>query len=151
MKSVILIVTAFLAMLTVFGQSEEDRKEIKNVILAFHNDFNEGSFKNAETYTTEDWEHIDPRGGIDKGRVNVLKVVRQVHQGFLKGVSMTLESLDLRFITPDVAIVDAIDKTSDFTTSDGKKHQNERHIKTYVLVKRNGKWLLAHDHNTTIL
>ena len=64
---------------------------------------------------------------------------------------MTLEDFSLRFITPDVAIADAIDKMSDFTTPDGTKHQNERHIKTYVLVKKNGKWLLTHDHNTIIL
>jgi uncharacterized protein (TIGR02246 family) len=151
MKSITLIITLLLLTPTVFGQSEDDKKAVKNVILSFHNDFNDGDFKNAETYTTEDWEHINPLGGVEKGRANVLKQVRQVHQGFLKGVTMTLEDFSLRFITPDVAIVDAIDKTSNFTTPDGTKHENERHIKTYVLVKKNGKWLLAHDHNTVII
>ena len=151
MKPITLIVAVLFIASSVFAQSEQDQKEIKNVIISFHNDFNDGSFKNAGTYTTEDWEHINPLGGIDKGRANVLKTVREVHQSFLKGVTMTLEDFSLRFITPDVAIVDAIDKTSDFTTPDGKKHQNERHIKTYVLVKKNGKWLMTHDHNTAIL
>jgi uncharacterized protein (TIGR02246 family) len=151
MKSIMLIVAFFCLVSAVFAQSEEDKKAIKSVILSFHSDFNDGSFKNAETYTTEDWEHINPLGGIDKGRANVLKTVRGVHQSFLKGVTMTLEDFSLRFITPDVAIADAIDKMSDFTTPDGTKHQNERHIKTYVLVKKNGKWLLTHDHNTIIL
>ena len=151
MKSIVLIVAFSCLVSTVFAQSEEDKKAIKSVIISFHNDFNDGGFKNAETYTTEDWEHINPLGGVDKGRANVLKTVREVHQSFLKGVTMTLEDFSLRFITPDVAIVDAIDKTSGFTTPDGTKHQNERHIKTYVLVKKNGKWLLTHDHNTIIL
>ena len=151
MKSIMLIVAFSCLVSTVFAQSEEDKKAIKSVIISFHNDFNDGGFKNAEKYTTEDWEHINPLGGVDKGRANVLKTVREVHQSFLKGVTMTLEDFSLRFITPDVAIVDAIDKTSDFTTPDGTKHQNERHIKTYVLVKKNGKWLLTHDHNTIIL
>lgn len=63
---------------------------------------------------------------------------------------MRIESMDIRFLTPDVAIADVIHKVDNFTTPDGVKHENERHIKTYVIVKKKGKWLLAQDHNTVI-
>ncbi len=87
-------------------------------------------------------------GGVDKGHDEVLKTVRSVHQSFLKGVMMTVDTMSIRFITPDVAIADVIHKISTYTTPDGKKHENERQIKTYVVVKKMGKWLLTHDHNT---
>ncbi|HEV8504081.1 MAG TPA: SgcJ/EcaC family oxidoreductase [Chitinophagaceae bacterium] len=132
------------------GQSSLDKEAVKNVVIAFQDDFNEGGFKNAAAYSTDDWEHINPLGGIDKGRDSVLKTVRAVHQTILKGVTMRMETMDIRFLTPDVAIADVIHKVGNYTTPDGAKHENEAHIKTYVVVKKKGKWLLAQDHNTVI-
>jgi hypothetical protein len=46
-------------------------------------------------------------------------------------------------------IVNAIHTSDSYVTpEDGMKHDNERQMKTYVVVKRNGKWLLALDQNT---
>ena len=132
------------------AQNSQDKEAVKKVVIAFQEDFNEGSFKNAAAYSTTDWEHINPGGGIDKGRDSVLKTVRAVHQAFLKGVTMRIESMDIRFLTPDVAIADVIHMVDTYTTPDGVKHENERHIKTYVVVKKKGNWLLAQDHNTII-
>ena len=132
------------------GQNSRDEKLLKIVVLAFQDDFNEGTFKNAEFYTTKDWEHINPGGGITKGREAVLKEVRAVHQTFLKGVSLTIESIAIRFLTPTVAIADVIHKSSDYELPQGIKHQNERQQKTYIIVKRQNKWLLTLDQNTVI-
>jgi ketosteroid isomerase-like protein len=37
-----------------------------------------------------------------------------------------------------------------YSTPDGTKHEKERQLKTYVVVKQKDKWLLTHDHNTII-
>jgi len=132
------------------GQSSSDTAAVKKVVIAFQDDFNDGGFKNAVNYVTKDWEHINPGGGIDKGRDSVLKLVRAVHQTFLKGVSMIIEGMSIRFITPDVAIADVVHQISSYKTPDGVTHENERLIKTYVIVKQKGKWLLAQDHATVI-
>ena len=63
---------------------------------------------------------------------------------------MKIEGMDIRFLTPDAAIADVIHKVDTYTTPDGVRHENERHIKTYVVVKKKGRWLLAQDHNTVI-
>lgn len=144
-----LTVVSFLPVVSM-GQSSNDTKAVKKVVIAFQEDFNDGSFKNAASYTTIDWEHLDPGGGITKGRDEVLELVRRVHQTFLKGVSITIESMTIRFITPDVAIADVIHKISTYEIPAGVKHENERELKTYVVVKQKGKWLLTHDQNTTI-
>ena len=133
------------------AQTEQDKQAIKKVIISFQDDFNDGSFKNAEQYTTEDWVHINPLGGIDKGQKDVLKVVREVHKTFLKGVTMNMTQLSMRFITQDAVIADVVHNVSNYTTPDGTKHENERHVKTYVVVRKKGKWLLTHDHNTIVL
>jgi uncharacterized protein (TIGR02246 family) len=150
MKILYLLMSLVIGSFVCRGQGLQDKEAVRKVIIAFQDDFSDGSFKNAAAYSTIDWEHINPGGGIDKGRDSVLKTVRAVHQTFLKGVTMQVESMAIRFLTPDVAIADVVHKLGNFTTPDGIKHENERQIKTYVVVNRKGKWLLAHDHNTVI-
>ena len=150
MKFWIILAMIFGFSFNAIAQSVQDSLEVKGVVIAFQDDFNDGKFINAEKYTTSDWEHINPGGGIDKGRAKVLEVVRGVHQDFLKGVTMRLDDISIRFITPDVAIVDAIHSIDTYTAPDGKRHENERNIKTYIVTKKSGKWLLTHDHNTII-
>ena len=149
MKAIFLFAVLTIS-LTSQGQSSSDTAAVKKVVIAFQDDFNDGSFKNAVNYATTDWEHINPGGGIDKGRDSVLKLVRAVHQTFLKGVSMIIEGMSIRFITPDVAIADVVHQISSYKTPDGATHEHERLIKTYVIVKQKGKWLLAQDHATVM-
>ena len=149
-KTIVFIAILCSSVLFCNGQVSKDIELVTKVIRDFQSDFNDGGFKNAYSYTTSDWEHINPLGGISKGRENVLNEVRAVHQSFLKGVTMKMESIKIRFIAPSVAIGDVIHIMDDFTTPDGIKHLNERQIKTYIVVKKEDKWLLTHDHNTTI-
>jgi len=148
MKTPTLLMVLSLLSLTCKGQDSEDRELVNNIIIEFQNDFNEGSFTNASSYSTIDWEHINPNGGISKGRANVLKEVRAVHQSFLKGVKMKIETTEIRFLTSTVAVADVIHLLDNYTTPDDKIHINERQIKTYIFIKQEGKWLLVHDHNT---
>jgi uncharacterized protein (TIGR02246 family) len=151
MKATIPLMVLSLFSLICKGQDPKDKDLVYNVIIEFQKDFNEGSFANAFSYTTIDWEHINPNGGISKGRDNVLQEVRAVHQSFLKGVKMKTETIEIRFLTPTVAVADAIHLLDRYTTPDDKIHINERQIKTYIVIKQEGKWLLTHDHNTIII
>jgi uncharacterized protein (TIGR02246 family) len=130
--------------------TQNDEEAVKQIVLDFQQDFSDGTFKKAESYATNDWEHINPLGGSDRGRDAVLQSVRGVHQTFLKDVSMTTDSMKVRFIKPDVALVTAYHSVGNYITPDSVKHLNERHIKSYVLVKQDNKWLMALDHNTII-
>jgi uncharacterized protein (TIGR02246 family) len=150
MKTISFLFLAILIARVSVGQSSQDEQLVKKVIIAFQNDFNEGSFKNAVNYSTNDWEHFNPGGGTTKGRDEVLKEVRSVHQTFLKGVSMTIESVAIRFIAPNVAIADVIHKISTYELPKEVKHEKERQLKTYIVVRQKGKWLLTHDQNTVI-
>jgi uncharacterized protein (TIGR02246 family) len=151
MKAILLVLATSFVSLVLPGQSAQDREAVKKVVVAFQDDFNDGRFQKANTFTTADWEHINPLGGITKGREAVLNEVRGVHQTFLKGVTITIEDMTLRFMNPAVAIATVTHNITDYTTPDGVLHQKEKHSKTYVVVRQKGKWLLAHDHNTIVL
>jgi uncharacterized protein (TIGR02246 family) len=144
------LLAAFLSSSS-FGQNSHDERLVKNVVLAYQDDYNDGRFKNVDSYTTEDWEHINPIGGITIGRDEVLKELLPLCQTILKGVSLTVESSTIRFVSPTVAIANVVHKCSDYEFPSGVKHHNERHMKTYIIVKKRDRWLLTLDQNTIIV
>ena len=59
-------------------------------------------------------------------------------------------SMSIRFATPDVAIGTVISRVSTYVLPDGTKHENERKIRTFVLVRRDQRWLIMQDQNTVV-
>ena len=147
--ALLIFLTSFVSG-TSFGQNLQDEQSVKNVVLAYQDDYNDGGFKNVESYTTIDWEHINPIGGITKGRDEVMKELRPLCQTILKGVTLSVESIAIRFLSPTVAIANVVHKCSDYEFPQGVRHQNERHMKTYIIVKKQNTWLLTLDQNTII-
>jgi hypothetical protein len=88
---------------------------------AFYKNFNEGFTRTAD-YATEDWNHIDPNGGRNRGREATLKRVREVHQTFLKGAKESIESMDVRFAADGVAVETIVSVSSPCVSPDGTKH-----------------------------
>jgi uncharacterized protein (TIGR02246 family) len=140
-----------LVFITQLAALSDDREAaVRTTIQAFYKAFDDG-FTGPFDYATEDWNHINPYGGRDQGRQTTLKTVRAVHQSFLKGTTDTIENMDIRFAAGDVAIGTVTSFMSPFTSPDGVKHGLERHIRTFVVVKRGNRWLIMQDHNTTVV
>jgi uncharacterized protein (TIGR02246 family) len=131
-------------------QRPNNEEQVRQAVQSFHDAFNAHEFGNAGEYTTEDWNHINPFGGWTRGRDAVLKELKEVHSTFLKGVSATIEDSWVRFASPDVAVVTVTSRSSTFITPDGVRHENERGIRTFVVVKRSGRWLIMQDQATLI-
>ena len=129
--------------------SPGDDAAARKPVNAFYAAFNQG-FVGPADFATEDWTHINPYGGWTRGRESALKEVRDVYQAFLKDVTETVGEMDVRFASPDVAVVTVVSTTSQFMTPDGVKHERERHIRTFVVVKRGERWLVMQDQNTTV-
>lgn len=120
----------------------------RKAVEAFYAMFNAHQFDSAADFTTDDWVHINPLGGVTRGRNAVLAELREVHSTFLKGVTNHPESFDVRMASPAVAIVTVQSIISSFTTPDGKRHENEQSVHTFILVKRQERWLITQDQNT---
>lgn len=128
---------------------DNEEKRIRHAVQSFYDAFNSHHFDAATGYTTEDWTHVNPLGGWTQGREAVLNELKQVHSSFLKGISDNIEEMSVRFATSDVAVVMVPSTLSGtFTTPDGIKHENDRQVRTFVVVRRNDQWLIIHDHNT---
>ncbi len=149
MKLLFLTVLSLAFCVEGLAQNSAGEVPVRQAVKAFYTAFDNG-FEGAIKFATDDWYHINPYGGWTRGRENVLKEVREVHSTFLKGVSDTIEEMSVRFATRDVAVVTVTSVMSTFLTPDGIKHKNERHIRTFVVVKRGGRWLVMQDQNTAI-
>src|SRR5437667_12014944 len=110
------LVAASLLCLISVARGSDDEPLVREVVNAFVADYNNGDFKNAPTYTTADWVHINPGGGITRGRDKVLKEVRAIHKTMLKGVSITIDGMTVHFVTADVGWVDADHKSHSCVT-----------------------------------
>jgi len=127
----------------------DEEKQVQRTVKSFYAAFNSHDFESAAEYTTDDWTHINPLGGCTRGREAVITELKEVHSTFLQGVTDRIEEMFVRFATPEVAIV-TVPSTllGTFITPDGIKHQNDPQIRTFVVVKRNHRWLIMQDHNT---
>ena len=143
---------AGLAMATpISAQTPGAEATVRQAVQAFYAAFNSHRFDRAADFTTDDWNHINPLGGRTRGRADVLKELAEVHGTFLKGVSDTVERMDVRFANADVAVATVTSRVSTFTTPDGVKHENEQQVRTFVVVKRGARWLIMQDHNTIVM
>ncbi|MDB5542758.1 MAG: hypothetical protein JWQ89_4485, partial [Devosia sp.] len=122
---------------------------VREAIKRFYEAFDEG-FSAPADYATEDWHHVNPFGGLDASRAATLNTVREVHRAFLRGVTDTVQEMSIRFATPDVAVGTVISLMSGYVGPDGLAREAGRFIRTFVVVKREERWLIMQDHNTAI-
>ena len=121
MKPIIMVIVGLCLMLPYEALSDDREAAVRSAIRAFYKAFDDG-FVGAANYATEDWNHINPYGGRDRGREATLKTVRGVHQTFLKGTTDTIQNMDIRFAAENVAVGTVTSMLSPFTSPDGVKH-----------------------------
>ena len=124
--------------------------EIREAVSAFYQAFNAHDFAGAAEFTTPDWAHINPLGGWTRGRDSVLAELREVHHSFLKGVTDTPDSMVVRVTGATSAVVTVPSRLSTYVTPDGIRHQGERQIRTFVLIKQERRWRILQDQNTIV-
>src|SRR5688572_25608248 len=90
---------------SITAQVPDGEALVRQAVETFYLAFNADGFDRAADFTTEDWHHINPLGGWTQGRVETVRQIQQAHSTFLKGVSETIERMDVRFATADVAVV----------------------------------------------
>lgn len=149
-RALFAIVVSACLPVAILSVPQTDEVAVKQSVESFYSAFNGHNWTNAGQFATADWNHINPFGGWTKGRESVLRELHDVHSTFLKGVSDKIEEMSVQFASSDVAIVVVPSKMSTFVTPDGVRHENERHIRTFVVVKREGRWLIMHDQNTAV-
>jgi len=133
------------------AQSDTELQSIRKLIGSFINDLNRGDFSNLSGYCTKDWIHINANGGINSGRDEVIREIFQAYKTTLKDAKIAIDKMTIRMLSPDAAIVTVVHKINSYTDERAVKYTNQQQVKTFVVVKQAGKWLLAVDQSTVIV
>jgi uncharacterized protein (TIGR02246 family) len=99
--------------------------------------FHKADAKALAAFWVPDGDYTDQTGKVMKGR----DAIEKAFQGFFaehKGLKVHIDSISLRFLTPDVAVEDGISET---IPADGAPPSRARY--TIVHVKKDGQWLLG--------
>ena len=100
---------------------------------------------------TPDVEWVNIVGMWWRGRDEVYRAHEKYHETIFKTRSLSpWKEVSIRPITPDVAVATAIGDGEGFTGNGGRVFPPSTSILTYVLVHRDGRWLITSAHNTTL-
>ena len=111
-------------------QPPSDEQGVRATIARFYEGWNEHNAAKMVSAYAEDIDHIDVFGEWQKGRETLRKELARLHAGPLKTSQKTYQILKMRFMKPDVAIVQVSSHSI-----------NGDNIGTYVLEKQKDDWL----------
>jgi len=128
--------------------ANDDESAVRNVFAEYEVSWNGHDTAAFGRLFTEDCDYVDIAGVHSKGVQEIVQRHTELFQKRLKTAVRKLTGIEVRFSTPDVALVHA---TWDVTGSShpiGKAVPVLKEITTMVMAKTNGKWLITSVQNT---
>jgi uncharacterized protein (TIGR02246 family) len=154
--------TCFLALALLLGASHAfaqlspaDEAAIRRTVQRITANYTDHHFADMAAYTTPDVSWVNIVGMWWRGRAQVQQAHQQIFDTIFKGVAFTPGKPTVRGIAPGVALVNLYCHTGAFYPPDGIDHGTNKEgeaddLLTLVLVKKQGKWLLAAGQNTVV-
>lgn len=153
-----LLIGCFLLAASLLVQAQDktnEEKEINGQIDAMIADWNQHNFDNMHGYTTPDFDWVNIVGHWWRGQKENKFGLETFHRSFFKNTPQTKSATHIRFLTAEVAIVHLFWSVGAFYPPDGvnrgtNKMGDDKELATLVMVKKDGKWLLAAGQNIVI-
>jgi uncharacterized protein (TIGR02246 family) len=126
----------------------DDESAVRNVLAEYQISWNDHDMAAFGRLFTEDCDYVNIAGVHWKGVQEIVQREAELFQNSLKTAVRTLTGAEVRFSTPDVALVHT---TWDVTGSNRPTREAVpvlKEITTMVMVKTNGKWLITAFQNT---
>ncbi|MGK5551940.1 SgcJ/EcaC family oxidoreductase [Actinomadura kijaniata] len=121
-----------------------DHTEVTAVLEALTDAWERGDADAYGELFTEDATYTTYVGTQYRGRRDIVESHRVLFERFLKGTRLAGEIVDVRFLTPDVAVV-----TGRGDTYKGRVPRKLTKVQTTTLVRQDdGRWRIAAFHNT---
>jgi uncharacterized protein (TIGR02246 family) len=127
---------------------EQDEKAIKQVLTDFVNAWNRHDAKAFSMVFAEDADFTNVRGMSAHGRTEIEKFHAPRFATNLKDSNQKMIETKVRFITPDVAAVDARwEMTGAKRYTDGQEIPLRKGLLNFVMTRQAGQWLITVMHN----
>ena len=128
--------------------SEADSSAVKAVVTAYDDGFNSHDSKAIGALFADDGDFTNMRGSSKHGRKDIEQNYGNLLNGGLKTAHRTDNVKNVKFITPDVAELDADWEMTGTKAADGSDNPPRKGGLDWVVQKINGKWLIVVFHES---
>jgi uncharacterized protein (TIGR02246 family) len=126
---------------------EQDEKGIKQVLTGFVEAWNHHDAKAFSMVFAEDADFTNVRGMSAHGRAEVEKFHALKFTTNLKDSHQTITETKIRFITPDVAAVDARWEMTGARRVEGQEVRLRKGLLNFIMTRSDSQWLIKVMHN----
>jgi uncharacterized protein (TIGR02246 family) len=130
--------------------SSEDETRVHAVVAGFANTWNRHDMKSMHELDTDDVEWINVVGNHWRGKDAVYKGHDAIHRTIVAKTNMSVEDTVIRAIAPGVAVAVATMKFGPTITPSGQGLREAKTRGSFILVKSDGGWKIAHFQNTVV-
>ena len=131
-----------------YDYANDDESAVRNVLAEYEVSWNGHDTAAFGRLFTEDCDYVNIDGAHWKGVQEIVQQHRELFQKRLKTAVRKLTGVEVRFSTPDVALVDATWDVTGSSRPTGKAVPVLKEITTMAMAKTNGKWLITSFQNT---
>ncbi len=122
------------------GKEIKQEEAIRKPVADFAAAWNADDARAMAMMWTDDGDLVQPGGRMTRGRSEIEKRLAEEHSFFYKGSQFTSTVDSIRFIRPDVAVVDGAWQAVGVRAPNGKELPALKGLYTLVVSKKGGKW-----------
>lgn len=126
--------------------TEADSQAIKQVFAEFYESFSRHDAHSAAMTFAEDADFTNMAGAHWHGRKGVEAHLAMIFAGNLKDARRTDTVKSIRFLTPNLASVDADTVISGTKAADGSEVPPRKGLMVTTITKQNGRWFISVFH-----
>jgi uncharacterized protein (TIGR02246 family) len=126
--------------------TETDAKAIEQVFAEWYEAFSRHDAHAASMTFIEDADFTNMGGAHDHGRKEIEAHLARIFAGNLKNAQRTDMVKSIRFLTPELASVDADTVITGTKAADGSELPPRKGLMTTTMTKQNGRWYIAVFH-----
>ena len=130
--------------------SSQDESAVRAIVAEFAHTWNRHDMKGMHELDTEDVEWINVAGDLWRGKATVYKGHDMIHRTIYAKTPMSVESVEVRSLAPDVAVAVARMKFERALVPSGHEVPELRTRGSLIMAKRGEGWKIVHFYNTTI-
>ncbi len=138
-----------------FGQEDiiyntKDLNDLKSLPDKWEKYWNKHNMDSLSTMLTDDVDFVNLAGVWLKGKTASIELLRLVHQTTFKSSVWTTDSVKIRYIKPDLAILHIGWGLSGEVDPDGSNRKPRHGIFTWLVIKEKEQWMLLEMDNVNI-
>lgn len=128
--------------------SESDSTAVKQVVAGYDNAFNQHDAHAVGALFAEESDFTNMRGAGKHGRKDIEQNYGTLFAGGLKSAHRTDTVKNIRFLTSEIAQVDADWEMTGTKAADGSENPARKGYLDWVVAKVNGQWLIVVFHES---